>query len=71
MKSKPSTPGRKERSTPELRALPIAEFCAVYHTSPATVWRGIAAGRIKTINLSGKPGGKRLVLLSSIEQERA
>ncbi len=66
---KPNAPKRTGDWDRRPRALPIAEFCDAYHTSPATVWRGIAAGRIKTITLSGRPNAKRYVLLDSIEQE--
>jgi hypothetical protein len=53
---------------PDVRALPISEFCRAYRVSPATVWRAIAAGRLKTVTISPKPHAKRLILLSSVEQ---
>jgi hypothetical protein len=67
--------GRPERTgspwtgpDPETRAMPIKEVARTYHISVATIWRGISSGRIKTIVPSGRPGGRRLVLLSSLEE---
>ena len=64
--------GRKSPSdgpNPNVRALPIKEFCEAYGVSAASVWRAIAAGRLRTITVSNRPHGKRLILLSSVEGE--
>ncbi len=57
------------RPDPEVRAMTVPQVARAYHVSAATIWRGIAAGRIKTIRPSGNPHGRRLVLLSSLEQD--
>jgi hypothetical protein len=67
-----SNPGARAapvRVGPTIRALPIKEFCEVYGVSATSVWRAIAAGRLKTITISDKPHGKRLILLSSVEEQ--
>jgi hypothetical protein len=72
MKAAPERTGKKSPWTgpdPEVRAMPISEFCRAYRVSPATVWRAIAAGKLKTITISPKPHAKRLILLSTVEGE--
>jgi hypothetical protein len=70
--SEPERTGRKSPwagPDPNVRALPISEFCKAYRVSPATVWRALKAGRLRSISISDKPHGKRLILLSSVEGE--
>jgi hypothetical protein len=69
--SKPGDAGRRSPwagPDPMIRALTITEFCQAYRTSPSTVWRSIKDGRLKSITVSSKPHGKRLILLSSVEK---
>ena len=45
--------------------LTVKEYCQVFRTSHATVWRAIAEGKLRTTTVGGVtgPGIKRLIVL--------
>ncbi len=63
-----STEPRKHQNekklAPQPRALSITHFCKVFDTSRSSVWRGLKAGRLRSIAI----GKKRLILLDDLAE---
>jgi hypothetical protein len=54
----------EKKSAPQPRALSITHFCEVFDTSRSSVWRGLKAGRLRSITI----GKKRLILLDGLAE---